>query len=269
MEWRRTGFPLAAATIVATAAFLAGCSDDSPSGNGGDNLDSDAFNQFDALDFAATVNGDNDDLLNQAEQLAAGDFSGLSRSALRDLSCSGGNTWVYTTHAAPKPGYVFDSTYSMQFWSGGSAVSCGNSPEEAAAGSDRVLFDCDEHIMMPFFEGDPGTTGEVETETHSMLDIQGAALGRGLTYSISGSGSYSEEIMGTVEGNAVHTRLTAHWTVDLTKPAGGCLSGTMSVTMGTYTVVTTWNGTPTYTWEMTQAGSTDVIQSGQGFSACL
>ncbi len=240
------------------AFALAACGDDgdgNPSGPSGDPIDQDTAEQA-ALAMVESLN----ELVAVADQLlltGPGAIGGVGRSEGGAVYDPETMTWIYS-YAFSEGGISYSAVYTFQYLNGGVPV---ESYESATGYTMTVDYDSSTTTS-----SDGGTT--MVTWTYdSTLTVDEVAIGRGEpVYAITGNGTSGGTISGNQGGTVFNYVYAMSWDQNLTKPAGGCPTGTTNVSIQDWNVESTYNGTSTYSYVM-KRGET-VVKTGNGPAYC-
>jgi hypothetical protein len=256
MRTRSSSFLVAAAVGAAT---LAGCSGDSTGPGGGDQgVEEQA--EF-ALEFL-------DGLIAGAPDLANGNLAGAFAKAVRAPQ---------SAVAGPARSHCFDDGACDDVepsWSeaaGAWTASCAT-----AGAACELSFD----FFVQFLDGggtpqpEPGTVTErirSRTRIHASFDESAGTFRMDYDDAMEVSGLHAAEHLvagaGAMTGSAPDQSVEMEWSYGLTFPAGGgCPSGTVELTLGTYTITATYSGSSTYTVVIAENGS--VVAEKTGTSQC-
>ena len=238
----------------------AGCDsqDDNLAGNGGSGgTDAETFQQQAILTFD-TVNG----VVAGVDEVAHGDFSqivsdlgfpvGTARAADEFLWDSLLQAWVLDTSGreieTTETGTTtmdYDIYAYIQF-----RDASGAAQQDPDSSTVALTLDMDWYIDLVGVEN--GETIEMILDYDSYLDVAGLPDG---PYEIDGTGGMSGSIDWSAGPDQIYLEFGMGWAMDLEMPDNdGCPTGTMTVSVDQFEATATYNGTTSYSWQMTEHG---------------
>jgi len=253
-RWRRL-VPAAALLMVA-----AGCSDKNTGPAGPSNVELDAQSvEQQAVSTLSFVQ----DLVGGVDQLAAGDFSGVSG----DLGIPSGtlradpepvwdgSAWVLDfqgTDTDTTGSATYDVYFRVQYLDGAGTPQ--QIPDQSTSTLGMVLT-----YVVDAHSEDQGSTFDILLDY--AVDMQVANLQSGGPYLMDGSGDMSVDMRFSGDGDSLRLAMAMGWTADLSVPANdGCPSGTASVSVDNWTFNALYGGQPSYDWELYEGAN----KVGQG-----
>jgi len=246
--------------LVPAAALMlmaAGCSDKntSPAGPSDVQLDAQSVEQQ-AVSTLSFVEG----LTSGVDQLAAGDFSGVSG----DLGIPSGalqadpqpyydaqtGTWVLDfqgTDTDATGSITYDVSFRVQYRDGSGTPM--QTPDQTTATFTMSLdYVADAHSE------DQGSTFDILLDY--TLGMTVGNLSGGGPYQVDGSGDMYVDMQFSGDGDTLRLALDMGWDASLSVPAnGGCPSGTASVSVEGWTFDAQYPGQPYYDWQLYQGAS--------------
>lgn len=257
-RWRRL-VPAAASLLVA-----AGCSDKNtgPAGPSNVELDAQSMEQqsVSTLSFVQ-------DLVGGVDQLAAGDFSGVSGDlgipigALRadPTPVWDGTAWVLDFQGSETDATgsaTYDVYFRVQYLDGTGASQ--QSPDQTTVTLSMVL----DYVVDAHSE-DQGSTFDILLDY--ALDLEVGNL-QGGPYLVDGTGDMFVDLQFSGDGENLRLALGMGWAADLSVPANdGCPTGTASVSVESWTFNALYGGQPSYDWELFEGAN----KVGQGTETLL
>lgn len=202
-----------------------------------------------------------DGLVEGVDQLAVGDFSGVSgdlgvpSGALRaDTPVWDGSAWVLDvqgTQSDTTGTTNYDVYFRVQYLDGGGTPQ--QNPDQTTTTMSMSLdYVVDAHTV------DQGSTFDILLDY--ALDMTVGNL-QGGPYSVDGTGDMNVDMQFTGDGDSLRLILAMGWAANLVVPANdGCPTGTASVTVQDWTFDADYDGLGHYDWTLYQGGA----QVGQG-----
>ncbi len=256
-----------ALVLASSALFVAGCGgdDDNPAGGGAAAIDQGTA-QVQALQMVGFV----DAMVGDLDEIASGDLTGIGRALPLPQSapiergdyCTGDPVWnptqnAYTyvcTYTSGEGSFGYD--YYIQFLAGTTPQ---QAPDETTTNINYSL-----DIDYNFLVETEGSTIDMDLVYALSMAMSGLQTS---TYGVTGSGSMSGDMASTTAQGSSSYSFDMSWTMDVTVPAaGGCATGTVTVTMGDWTMIATYDGSALYAWQLQENGT--VVASGSETAAC-
>ena len=242
-------------SLAAIVTLAAGCSDKNsgPAGPSTVELDAQSVEQQ-AVSTLSFVQ----DLVGGVDQLAAGDFSGVSG----DLGVPGGalradpepvwdgSAWVLDflgSETDATGSATYDIYFRVQYLDGTST------PQQYPDQSTAVLSMALDYVVDAHSE-DQGSTFDILLDY--ALDMTVSNLAAGGPYQVDGSGDMFVDMQFSGDGDNLRLAMAMGWAADLSVPANdGCPTGTASVTVDRWTLNALYGGQPYYDWELFDGAS--------------